>query len=183
MKARGAFFQGNVLEQAQQLGVVVRVGGIRGRAVRAPVQRGKTRRMHAGRAVQCIHFQTGIVGKNEIGSGIWRLGAGELALQPLCKFNGLFCCVAGERVGVFDNFRRAGKIVEREKLKPVAEDGADFAHLVGVARGDEQRNHVRTITGGKPVWQPQTLQFICALKKSWFARKRRLLSKISTAVP
>ena len=75
-------------------------------------------------------------------SGGWRDG------EPAREFNGLFCRVAGKRGGVLDDLGRAGKIVEREKLKPVAEDGADFARFVGVARGNEQRNHVRTITGG-----------------------------------
>ena len=75
--------------------------------------------------------------------------------DPPRQFSGLFRRVAGERAGVLNDFRRAGKIVERKKLKLPTEDGADFAHFVGVTRGDEQRNHVRTITGGKLDLQPQ----------------------------
>ena len=58
----GAFFQRHVLQQAQQLGVVVGVFGIF-----RFIQRSETRGMHAGRAVQHVHFQTGIIGENEIG--------------------------------------------------------------------------------------------------------------------
>ncbi len=75
-------------------------------------------------------------------SGGWRDG------EPAREFNGLFCRVAGKRGGVLDDPGRAGKIVQRAKPKSSTEDGADFTHFVGVARGKEQRNHVRTITGG-----------------------------------
>ena len=67
MKPRGAFFQRNVFEQAQQFGVVVGVGRIaRTLMPPTPIQRGKARRMHAGRAVQRVHLQTGIVGQDEL---------------------------------------------------------------------------------------------------------------------
>ena len=176
MEPRGALFRRNVLEQTQQLGVVVGVGRVAGLC---RIQRGKARRMHARRAVQHVHLQTRIVGQNEIGSGVWRLGAGELALQPLCKLNGLFRCIAGKSWGVLDDFRRAVKIVEREKLKPAAEDGADFTRLVDVARGDEQRNHVRTITAARWICSRNfglLEHFLAILHPKWSKRACPLVS-------
>src|SRR5271163_4428571 len=62
--------------------------------------------------------------------------------QPACKFHGLLRRVALKSIRVFDDFRRIGKIIECEKMKLSAKDGADFPDLVGVARGDEQRRHI-----------------------------------------
>ena len=67
--------------------------------------------------------------------------------QPLRQFRGFLGGVAGKGVRVFDDFGRSGKIVERETVKILAEDGLDFADLVGVARGDEQRRHARSVAG------------------------------------
>ena len=65
--------------------------------------------------------------------------------QPLRKFHGLFRRVARKRRSVFDNGRRGREISQRQKSEAAAEDGMDFARFVGVARGDEQRDHSRTI--------------------------------------
>ena len=62
-KARRAHFHWNILEQAQQLGIVVRIRGIAGRA---GIQRGEPRGADSGLPVERVHFQTGIVGQNEI---------------------------------------------------------------------------------------------------------------------
>jgi hypothetical protein len=62
------------------------------------------------------------------------------------KFNGFLRRVAGEGVGVLHDFGRVGKSVERKELGRAAKDGADFAHLVGVASGNHDGRHMRTIT-------------------------------------
>ena len=67
------------------------------------------------------------------------------ASQPLRKFHGFFGRVAGKRRGVFDDGRRSGKIRQRQKPEATAKDGLDFAGLMRVARGDEQRDHSCTI--------------------------------------
>jgi len=60
-ESASALFRRHALQQVQQLGVVV---GVRG--IFIFVQRGETGGMHAGRAVQGIHFQPGIVRENKI---------------------------------------------------------------------------------------------------------------------
>lgn len=67
------------------------------------------------------------------------------ASQPLRKFHGFFGRVAGERRCVFDDGRRGWKIRQRQEPEATAKDGVDFAGFVGVARGDEQCDHSRTI--------------------------------------
>ena len=66
---------------------------------------------------------------------------GRRAREPVRQRQGFLGRVAGERVGVLDHRRRAGKFLQREAMEVGAEDGLDFSDLVGVAGGDEQRGH------------------------------------------
>jgi hypothetical protein len=66
--------------------------------------------------------------------------------QPFCEFDGFLGGIAGKRVGVLDDFRRVGKIVERQKLERAAEDGPDFPDFVPVSRRDEHGLHAPRLT-------------------------------------
>ena len=63
-EAGGAFRLGNILEQAQQLRVVVSVGCVP-RCV--SIHRSEARGVDAGRAVERIDFEAGVVGESEGG--------------------------------------------------------------------------------------------------------------------
>jgi hypothetical protein len=66
--------------------------------------------------------------------------------KPAREFDGFFGGIAGKGRSVFDDFRRIGKIVERQKLERVAEDGPDFPDLVPVSRRDEHGLHAPRLT-------------------------------------
>jgi len=96
----------------------------------------------ARRAIERIDLQTRIIRQNKMFRALPTafpvLPAGQL-LRLTVRF---FHRVAVEGVRVLDRFRRARKIVQGQILKTLAEDGANFLHLVSVCRGDEQNDHV-----------------------------------------
>ena len=73
--------------------------------------------MDAGRAVQEIHLQPGIVGENEIGNWQGRIGDWNLEREPLSQRDRFLRRIAGKSIRVLHDRRRGGKILQRETVK------------------------------------------------------------------
>lgn len=134
-EAGGAGVRGHGFQLPEEGGVVVGVSGIPGvTGGSGGVAGGED----AGVTVQGVDFETGIVGQDEPGCGGWDWdGLGE----PLGERAGFFRGVTGEGGGVLDGAGRVRVIGQGATGQGGVEEGLDFADLMAVACGDEDREH------------------------------------------
>jgi hypothetical protein len=119
-KARSALFFRNTLEVCQKQFVIFRIGGAPSRI---------TGRVDSGSAAKGIDLQTGVISDDP---SIVNLCHGD-RLERGIFLKGL--------AGLLDAWSRDGKRREVRHAKRRAKNDADFAHLVRVVGGSQQRNN------------------------------------------
>ena len=93
--------------------------------------------MDAGRTVECVDFQTGIVRQGE-------------QLGKLRGLNRLLDCIVADCRGVFDDVGESRDVGGGAEIDlELGEDGADFFQFMFVASRDEQLHDGSIITGAE----------------------------------
>ena len=125
-EARFAVLGGNAFHQLQKFIVVVG---------KTAADAGKTRGENSRRSIQIIDFQAGIIRQGDL--------LGELG-DLISFFLGVFF----QRFAVFDDLRRAGKIVQRDEINgDNVEDRHDFFYFVLIVRRQDNGKRFESFLG------------------------------------